>query len=223
MLLLLFLDLVCPTPFGPNIRYPTGRRPVHVIIDDSNKGTLLDLAVTNADENTTSILLGNGNGTFQNQTKYFIGSNPVAVSAADFNKDDKLDLVVANSFGTTIGVLLGNGDGIFQDQKLYIVGYNPSSIITGDFNKDSKLDLAVTNRNLVNRNVTVILGNGDGTFQSPMNYAVNPLPIFLTTADFNNDTKLDFAVANGDSSISILLSNGDGTFKIKLNIQLVMS
>ena len=72
-----------------------------------------------------SVLLGNGDGTFQNQVTYAVGSYPVALVAGDFNGDGRTDLAVANYGDNDVSVLLGNGDGTFQPQVTYAVGSEP--------------------------------------------------------------------------------------------------
>ena len=99
-----------------------------------------------------------------------------------------------------------------------LVGTSPSAIAVGDFNKDDKLDVAVTNAS--NNNVSVLLGKGDGTFQSPVSYTTGSLPDAIAAADLNADGKLDLVVVDaGDpvngtaSTVSILYGKGDGTFQ----------
>ena len=109
----------------------------------------LDLAVANDGRTTVSVLLGNGDGTFQPAVDYAVGSIPIAIVAGDFNGDGHLDLAVVNAdFGTTahVSVLLGNGDGTFQPQVSYAVGRGPARIVAGDFTGDGHLDLAVATR-----------------------------------------------------------------------------
>jgi dienelactone hydrolase len=91
-------------------------------------------------------------------------------------------------------------------------GYEPIQAATGDFNSDRRLDVAVVN--LASNNVSILLGNGDGTLRSAVDYAVGSGPISVAVGDFNGDGKLDLAVANSNSNnVSILLGNGDGTFQ----------
>ena len=95
----------------------------------------------------------------------------------------------------------------------YPAGTNPTSVAAGDFNGDGKLDLVVANGG--SGNVSILLGNGDGTFQTHLDYGVASAPRSVAVGDFNGDGKLDLAVANsGSGNISILLGNGDGTFQI---------
>jgi len=100
----------------------------------------------------------------------------------------------------------------FAPAVSYSVGSYPQGVVTGDFRGDGKLDLAVANFH--SNNVGVLLGNGDGTFQSQQTFATGGGPILLTTGDFNRDGKLDLAVTNYyDNTVSVLLGNGDGTFQ----------
>ena len=93
-----------------------------------------------------SVLLGNGDGTFQPPVTYAVGGYPVAIVAGDFTGDGHLDLAVANRIRQRVSVLLGNGDGTFQPQnKRYAVGSDPDAIVAGDFTGDGRLDLAVAN------------------------------------------------------------------------------
>src|SRR5207253_6982357 len=94
-------------------------------------------------------------------------------------------------------------------------GSNPTSAAVGDFNGDGKLDLAVANAG--SKNVSVLLGNGDGTFKAPVNFGA-PGPQSVAVGDFNGDGNLDLAVANLSSgNVSIRLGNGDGTFRAPVN------
>ena len=120
-----------------------GSRPQNTVLGDFNNDGKLDLAATNVNDNTISVLLGNGDGTFQLQTAYASGASPIALASGDFNRDGNLDLVTGNAGVATISVYFGNGDGTFLPQQTYAVGNGPQSIAVADFNGDGWLDLAV--------------------------------------------------------------------------------
>jgi hypothetical protein len=206
-----------------------GNFPQAVKIGDFNGDGLQDLAVANAKDNTISILLGNGDGTFTPATgsPIAVGSFPFFVAVADFDRSGTADIAVSNDNDNTVSILLGNGDGTFTEASgspIPNFKYNPGPIISADFNGDGKLDLAVSNFTPFNNtlgNVVVLLGNGDGTFAnapgSPITVGVDPFA--LAAVDFNQDGKTDLAVDNygqitnfPSQTLSVLLGNGDGTF-----------
>jgi hypothetical protein len=203
--------------FQPAVAYGAGSIPYSVAVGDFNGDGRLDLVVANTNSNNVSILLGNGDGTFQAAVAYGVGSDPRSVAVGDFNGDGKLDLVVANSFSSDVSVLLGNGDGTFQAPLNNATGFSPLSVAVGDFDGDGNLDLAVVN--FGTQNVSIFLGDGDGTFEAAVNYGDGSNPNSVAVGDFNGDGKLDLAVTNvatgniGPGSVSVLLGNGDGTFQ----------
>jgi serine/threonine protein kinase len=203
-----------------------GLEPDSVAVGDFNGDGKLDLAVANSGGGTVCILLGKGDGTFQPPVHYAVGQGPFSqVAVGDFNGDGELDLVVSNFGSNNVSVLLGNGDGTFQAASSYNVGTNPTSVAVADLNGDGKLDLVVSNQNCshsggpcVAGTVSVLLGNGDGTFQAHKEYAAGLGPNWVAVGDFNGDGKLDLAVVNGQgpnytSALLLLLGNGDGTFQ----------
>jgi len=168
---------------------------------DFNGDGILDLVIDGK-----TVLLGNGDGTFIQ--KALPGAQGTFVTAGDFNGDGKLDLAACNFDENTVTILLGYGDGTFSTAPAspIAVGSKPWATVAGDFNNDGKPDLAVTN--MGEDTVTLLLGNGDGTFTpaSGSPYAVGREPWAMAAADFNGDGKLDLAVANSlDGTVSILL------------------
>lgn len=144
-----------------------------------------------------------------------LGSGSYFAAVGDFNRDGIPDLAVVNANSNNLSVLLGKGDGTFKPQALYAVGAAPAAVAVGDFNGDGFLDLAVANSSTNSNNVSVLLGNGDGTFQSQVVYWVGNSPWAVAVGDFNGDGIPDLVVANNDQvgSVSVLLGNGDGTFQ----------
>jgi hypothetical protein len=176
-------------------------------------------------DGSLSILLGNGNGTMQaatilNQT---LGTVYAAITA-DVNGDgipDLLESVYLPSYGNQGGILvfLGTGNGQYAAPTLYNAGATTAlALVAGDFNKDGKIDIAALceclDDSCTQGGVAILLGNGDGTFQSPVNYGTEgQYSLSLVPGDFNGDGRLDVAVVNQSSSVSILLGNGDGTLQ----------
>ncbi len=126
--------------------------------------------------------------------------------------DHNLDLFVGgNGSGQ---VILGDGKGSFQNGQ-FENGVFGFGVASGDFNRDGNFDVATT-QDYQSSNppgVWVLLGNGDGTFQSPQEYIGMEEPLGITAGDFNGDKKLDLAVADYVfDTVVILQGNGDGTF-----------
>jgi uncharacterized repeat protein (TIGR03803 family) len=190
------------------------------------------------------VFLGNGDGTFQQGASYASGGYyAIGVSVADVNRDGKPDLVVSNQCAGSgnctngvVGVLLGNGDGTFGAVQTYNAsmpgvwasgGYSSWSVSVADVNGDGNPDLVVSNQcgNCTNGVVGVLLGNGDGTFQTAVGYdSGGESPTSVAVADMNGDGKPDLVVANNcsplgtcevnsDGVAAVLLGNGDGTFR----------
>ncbi len=199
--------------FG-KLDYATDVGPQDVTTAEFTTSGHLDLAVATGND-TVSILLGSGSGTFPSHVQYAVPGNPVAIIHGDFNGDGKQDLATADQYTSEISVLLGNGDGTFQGHKEYATGAKPVALATADLNGDGKLDIVVVNSNA--NTVSVLLGNGDGTFQTQKTYATGNNPLGVAIGDFNGDGILDLAVVNNsDNTVSILIGNGDGSFKTQV-------
>jgi hypothetical protein len=147
--------------FNPAMNYGAGDWPYSVAIGDLNGDEKPDLAVANAESkaniDNVSILLGNGDGTFQRAVNYGTGGGPTSVAIGDFNGDANPDLAVANRYSDNVSVLMGNGNGSFQSAVIYGAGGGPSSVAISDLNGDANPDLVVANR--YSRNISVRLSN----------------------------------------------------------------
>jgi large repetitive protein len=229
--------------FQPAVNYETGGAPNYsLVVADVNGDGKLDLIVSSCSatastcgsaEGVVSVLLGNGNGTFQPALSFGSGASVGAqVAVADVNGDGKLDLIVTNFQGEangdgTAAVLLGNGDGTFQSPVLYDSGVPGANVVAvADVNGDGVLDLLVADGcfeycsgdGAVTR-LSVLLGNGDGTFQPAVTYATGGSRSgWVSVADVNGDGKPDAVLGNSNvyfpnGTVGILLGVGNGTFE----------
>src|SRR5205814_2230783 len=154
---------------------------------DFNGDGKLDVVTAIPNGNSVSVLLGNGNGTFQAPQTFAAGASVGTVLVGDFNGDGKLDLVTGNGAGNSVSVLLGNGNGSYQSAPNFdigtIVGY--PALAVGDLNADSKLDLTIGSSNFgLTGMASVLLGNGDGLFQKQQNFATGTAPVAAALGDF---------------------------------------
>ena len=209
-----------PGPFGQTNEQV---QPTWLAAGDFDKNGMIDVAVANNVDPTTSILLGNGDGSF-----YWIDSppvgrpQPVAVALGDFNNDGLLDFAELNKGDKSVSVGLLTNDPIegyifTAAPKNATVGNGAVAIASADFNNDGKLDLAVVNQ--TDNNVNILLGVGDGTFVA--NPALTGLssPDAVAIGDFNGDGKVDLAVANSSAgTVSLFFGNGNGTFQTKVDV-----
>lgn len=202
--------------------FAAGIKPIDVAAADYSGDGFPDLAVTNSGgAGGIVILLGRGNGQFT-LARTLVGSfAATGIATADFNGDHIPDLVSVGlgsglSAPTQVVVVqTGNGNGTFSPASLTPIGSEggssavPLSLAVGDLNGDGNPDIVVVDA--FGATASVLLGNGDGTFGTPQNYALGGLPGRPVLADFNDDGKLDIATASG-SQINILLNRGNGSF-----------
>ena len=192
---------------------PTGHTPKGIVAGDFDNDGNLDFAVFNTTDNTISVFLGNGKGTFIPLAPTPAGTGPAGGATGDLNHDGRLDIVVADNAGNALTVLSGNGDGTFTQGASYPVVF-PSSAAVADFNRDGNLDVMVADS--VIPTITLMLGNGDGTFLTTNTPpVVGKAPLAVAIGDFNGDNKIDAAIADSrDNNLSILKGQGDGSFKL---------
>jgi hypothetical protein len=223
--------------FQPAVPYSSGGYAASsVTLADVNGDGKPDLIVGNAcvtacndstAEGTVGVLLGNGNGTFQPAVSYDSGGVlTVSVAVADVNHDGKLDILTANcgpwfcgpgSPGGNAGVLLGNGDGTFQAAVPYAAANAPDGIVGTDVNGDGKPDLVISNWGTVDAGtnagtISVLLGNGDGTFQPVSSYSSgNGEADSIAVVDLNHDGWPDLVVGTY-SGLAVFLNVGKHIF-----------
>jgi len=201
--------------FGAATSYPVGASPSGITLGDFNGDGKVDIAVANSGSSNVSLLLANGDGTFQPAVNVSAGQIPWALVATDLNGDGRLDLAAADQAGSVV-VLLGRGDGTFQSPVSIRLDASPRSIVAADFNGDGKQDLAVGqfDVNTTTGHATILMGNGDGTFQPPANVPLaGAIPYGLAVGDFDGDHRTDLVATGFEPLLSILKGNGDGTFQ----------
>ena len=210
--------------FASPVNYSTGSSPFTVIAADLRGIGKIDVVTVNMPNGidqpgTVSVLLGNGDGTFQTHVDYSVGDFPTGIVAGDFNDDGKTDLAITNEFDATVSILYGNGDGTFQQQALVAVGSYPTSIAAGDFNGDGKTDLIASC--VGSGVVTVLLNDGSGTFtrvDSVTNLISNDRSL-VVTGKFDATGKLDAVISSkAFSQLYLLQGNGDGSFKSPISL-----
>jgi hypothetical protein len=194
------------------LSYDVGRGPNSVAIGDLNRDGHPDLAVSDRESRSVSILLGDGMGGFSTRTDYAMGTNPSNVALGDLNADGRLDLVVALGY-SMVAVLLGNGDGTFGATQEFQTGGGPAFVALGDVNGDGRLDFVTANAGGNGNTVSVLHGRGDGFIVRHIEFVTGERPLGVAIGDLNGDGRPDLAVANSfTQAISVHLGNGDGTF-----------
>lgn len=213
------------------LQLPAGYLPAGLATADLNADGHTDLIVADEGNNSVSVFLSNGNGTFQPRVDYATGEVPVYVAADDLNADGILDLAIANNgaatatnSGNSVTILLGQKNslgaalGTFAPgpTRDFPAGTAPTSLVIGDFNIDGIPDLIVSDGNTVatatagDNTISVLLGAGDGTFSTNFELPVGTNPQSIVSADFNDDSKPDIASANaGSSNITVVLNSSE--------------
>ncbi len=208
--------------FAAGVSYDVGdpsNGPWGVAIGDFNGDGKEDVVTANSTTSSVSVLLGNGDGTFQSPINSATAADPFSVAVGDFNRDGRQDVAVTGSNG--VNVLMGNGDGTFQSAVSYAAGNTPDGVAVGDFNGDGSPDLVVANKGSAfgdTDTVSVLMGTSTGTFGPAVDYTVGDSPTSVVVADVNGDHVPDIVTANfGSSDVSVLLGTGTGAFSPAVN------
>jgi hypothetical protein len=219
--------------FANHVEFSSGTSPDAIVAADFNNDGDTDLAVADSVLDQVSIYYGNGQGAFTPGPVLKVSGSPSALVAGDFNNDGSIGLAVGCSpgivnTGTTVTVF-NNNAGIFSLGQTTTVftgatANEPIALASGFFNNDAFLDLAATEYS--GNAVAILLGQGNGTFQTPVPYNVDNNPTAIVAADLNGDGTVDLAVADTDTIVNsdmttspvnvltFLSGKGDGTFTV---------
>jgi hypothetical protein len=200
-----------------NYSLPSSTEVFGNILADFNNDGALDLVISSGNNtgNAVNVFLGNGDGTFQPAMPEFSGAGYNVAAAGDLNGDGKLDLVYGAQ--NAVGVLLGNGDGTFTALPQMSLPDGPADIVVGDFNRDGIPDIALSRfvQGGGNGFVSILLGNGDGTFGPRVDYSVGRSPYTMAAGDLNGDGYPDLTVIEAGyyNIFYVMMNNDDGTFQ----------
>jgi hypothetical protein len=200
----------------------------HIAADLNGDGKV-DLAGTGT--NAAAIMLGNGDGTFQAKIGYPVGGQAQDLAVGDFNGDGKMDLVVTiNTPEISLSLLTGNGDGTFNAPVNFpnTSGFDSPAVVATDLNNDGKLDVVIAHQIgcftapcTVSRIISIMLGNGNGTFQPTQTMDVGTGMSRIAVGDFNQDGMKDLGISGDRAQVYILLGVGNGTFVQQPTITLI--
>ncbi len=185
---------------------------------DFDRDGHIDLVVCNIATDTISVLLGNGDGSFQPQQQIAVGNGPRGVAVLDVDGDGDIDIVNTNFSDSNLSLLLNNGSGVFGPPTFFDGGgIGERSLAAADFNEDGRLDLACGS--ISGQTMTILLSNGDGTFTLSDTEGGVGGTWMLALGDLNGDGHVDITSANSSQNAgSVNFGNGDGTISAVVSI-----
>jgi hypothetical protein len=225
------------TPDNKVLFFPTGVDPSEAVLADLTGNGRLDIVVSHIGTNVVSVLLNNGDGTFQAPRDFAVGAfvqgSPSSLTnlpnfhrdlaVADVNGDGIPDIIVVNHDSGDLSILLGRGDGTFEPQRRIAATTAPFALAVGDLNNDGFPDLAVVDSTAGPVQGVVLLNRGDGTFGPPCPFSLPSSDPNRTNtlliADINHDGNNDLLYRDFLGGTVVLLGNGDGTFQGATRIQ----
>lgn len=199
--------------FRDQLQLHVCQEPRSLATGSFNADAYPDIVLACSGSDQIAVLFGRADGKFDEGPQYPVHRTPIAVASDDLNGDHAADFVVALR-NDKVKIFLGTGTGEFKHGPQYEYGDTPTSVALSDLNRDSIVDLVVTNGGPMSNAVSVWIGNGDGTFRTPIDYKSGKRPLGVSFADFNSDKIRDLLVINGErDSFSTFLGNGNGTFQ----------
>ncbi|CAF4002362.1 unnamed protein product, partial [Adineta steineri] len=192
----------------------------YIVVADVNNDSRLDLITSGLLTNNLQVLLGIGNGSFEQPSIISPGSSSFSQSIAigDFNGDDQVDVISSDDVESYVGIVFGVSNGTFENRMTLSIGNDSisPSVVVGDFNNDQRLDFVVVVDDASQMNINLFLGNGNGKFQNQTTLSIGYQSLFgpFVAADFNNDDYLDIAIFDTfNRELDVFLGNGDASFR----------